>query len=57
MIALKKKRASVPKVARNGISMTKDDGSLYKAMIDMAKKQMDKPRLAPLLRKLAESTN
>jgi death-on-curing protein len=38
---------------RNGVTVPKDDGSLYKAMIDISKKQWDKPGLANVLRALA----
>ena len=43
-------------LALNGIRVPKDDGSVYKALIDIANKQLDKPGLALVLRKLAENT-
>jgi death-on-curing protein len=39
----------------NGVSFPKDDGSLYAAMINIAKKQLDKPGLAAVIRRLAET--
>jgi death-on-curing protein len=38
----------------NGVGFPKDDGSVYAAMIEIAKKQLDKPGLAVVLRRLAE---
>lgn len=38
----------------NGIGFPKDDGALYNAMIDIAKKTLDKPGLAAVIRRLAE---
>jgi death-on-curing protein len=38
----------------NGISFPEDDGTLYAAMIDIAKKTLDKPGLAAVIRQLAE---
>lgn len=38
----------------NGGSFPEDDGTLYRAMIDIAKKTLDKPGLAAVIRRLAE---
>jgi len=39
----------------NGVNFPVDDGSVYKAMIDIAKKRLDKPGLAKVLRKIVEA--
>jgi death on curing protein len=41
----------------NGVKFRQDDGSLYAAMIEIANKQLDKPGLAAVLRRLAETKN
>ena len=41
----------------NGIAFPKDDGSVYRAMIQIAEKHLDKPGLAAVLRLLAERKN
>lgn len=38
----------------NGAGFPTDDGALYSAMIDIAKKTLDKPGLAAVIRRLAE---
>jgi death-on-curing protein len=38
----------------NGIGFPKDDGSVYRAMIQIAEKRLDKPGLAAMLRLMAE---
>ena len=38
----------------NGIAFPKDDGSVYRAMIQIAEKHLDKPGLAAVLRLLGE---
>jgi death-on-curing protein len=38
----------------NGIRFPKDDGSVYRAMIQIAEKRLDKPGLAAVLRVLVE---
>ena len=40
---------------KNGHRIGSDDGRIYQAMIDIARKQMDKAALARLLRELAKS--
>ncbi len=40
----------------NGVSFPKDDGSVYRAMIEIANKQLDKPGLAKILRRLTGTT-
>lgn len=42
---------------KNKVRFPVDDGSLYKAMIDIANKRMDKRGLAETLRRLVESAN
>src|SRR5690349_7972485 len=39
---------------RNGVSVPKDDGSVYRAMIDIAEKRLDKAGLASVLRTLVQ---
>ncbi len=39
---------------KNGIRFPKDDGSLYRAMIEIAEKRLDKTGLAAVLKQLAE---
>jgi death-on-curing protein len=41
----------------NGIKFPEDNGSVYAAMIEIAKKQLDKPGLAVVLRRLTEQKN
>jgi prophage maintenance system killer protein len=41
----------------NGIRFPKDDGSVYKAMIEIAEKRLDKAGLAVVLRLLVEKQN
>ena len=41
----------------NGVRFPKDDGSVYKAMIEIAGKRLDKAGLAVVLRLLAEKQN
>ena len=40
---------------QNGVPFPKDDGSVYRAMIDIAEKRLDKPGLANVLRDLVAS--
>jgi death-on-curing protein len=39
---------------KNGIRIGRDDGTIYDAMIAIAKKQLDKPGLTEVLRRFAE---
>ena len=39
----------------NGVRFPKDDGSVYRAMIEIAEKRLDKNGLAGVIRRLAES--
>jgi len=39
----------------NGLPFPKDDGSVYAAMMQIANKQLDKPGLAEVLRKLVQT--
>src|SRR5437773_290362 len=39
---------------KNGIRVGRDDGTIYDAMIAIANKQLDKPALAEVLRRLAK---
>jgi death-on-curing protein len=39
---------------KNGIRFPKDDGSVYRAMIEIAEKRLDKNALAAVLKQLAE---
>jgi death on curing protein len=47
--------AAVMFLTLNGVNFPKDDGSLYNALIDVAKKRVDKAGLAGVLRKLADT--
>jgi len=49
--------AAIAFLSVNGVKFPKDDGSVYAAMIEIAKKQLDKPGLAAVLRRLAEKKN
>jgi len=40
---------------KNGVRFPKDDGSVYRAMIEIAEKRLDKRGLAETLRRLVES--
>jgi death on curing protein len=42
---------------KNGVSFPKDDGSLYRAMIEIAKRRLDKNGFAAVLRQLTEKQN
>ena len=42
-------------LCKNGVRFPVDDGSVYRAMIEIAEKRMDKPGLAETLRRLVES--
>ncbi|MEY4387992.1 MAG: hypothetical protein RLY20_3275 [Verrucomicrobiota bacterium] len=46
--------AAIALLKVNGISFPEDDGTLYAAMIDIAKKKLDKAGLAVVIRQLAE---
>jgi death on curing protein len=41
----------------NHVRVPLDDGSVYRAMIDIAEKRLDKPGLALVLRRLVEKQN
>lgn len=41
---------------KNGIRFPKDDGSVYRAMIEIAEKRLDKNGLSAVLKQLAEKT-
>lgn len=41
----------------NGVSFPKDDGSVYRAMIEIAEKRLDKNGLAAVLKQLTERQN
>lgn len=41
----------------NQVSFPQDDGTVYEAMIEIAKKRLDKPGLANVLRKIVEKSN
>ncbi len=47
--------AAIVFLMHNGIPFPKDDGSLYRAMIDIANKRLDKAGLAAVLRELTSS--
>jgi death-on-curing protein len=49
--------AAISFLRLNGIRFPKDDGSLYKAMIEIAEKRLDKAGLAVILRLLVEKQN
>ncbi len=42
---------------KNGVSFPKDDDSVYRAMIEIAKKRLDKNGLAAVLKQLTEKQN
>lgn len=47
--------AAITFLTVNGVRFPKDDGSVYRAMIEVAKKRLDKNGLASVIRRLAES--
>jgi len=47
--------AAISFLTLNGVNFPLDDGSVYKAMIDIAEKRLDKPGLGKVLRKLVEA--
>jgi death-on-curing protein len=49
--------AAISFLALNGIEFPMDDGTVHKALIDIANKQLDKPGLAVVLRELVEELN
>jgi len=49
--------AAISFLRRNGMHFPKDDGSLYRAMIDIAEKRLDKNGLAAVLKQLVEKKN
>jgi death-on-curing protein len=49
--------AAISFLRLNGIRFPKDDGSVYKAMIEIAEKRLDKAGLAEVLRLLVEKQN
>ena len=49
--------AAISFLRLNGIRFPKDDGSVYKAMIEIAEKRLDKAGLAVVLRLLVEKQN
>ncbi len=49
--------AAISFLRLNGIRFPKDDGSVYKAMIQIAEKRLDKAGLAVVLRLLVEKQN
>ncbi len=42
---------------KNGLNFQKDDGSVYRAMIEIAEKKLDKTGLAAVLKQLTEEHN
>jgi death-on-curing protein len=44
-------------LATNDVRAPKDDGSFYRALIDVAEKRLDKPGLAHVLRRLVQSVD
>ncbi|MGN6555571.1 MAG: type II toxin-antitoxin system death-on-curing family toxin [Verrucomicrobiota bacterium] len=44
-------------LVRNGVHFPKDDGTVYSALIDITNKQLDKPGLAEVFRKLVEKNS
>jgi len=48
--------AGIVFLRRNGVPFPKDDGSFYRAMIEIAEKRLDKAGLAEVVRRLAEQT-
>jgi death-on-curing protein len=49
--------AAISFLRKNGIRFPKDDGSVYRAMIEIAEKRSDKSGLAAVLKQQAEKTN
>jgi death-on-curing protein len=49
--------AAISFLRLNGVRFPKDDGSVYKAMIEIAEKRLDKAGLAAALRLLIEQPN
>ena len=49
--------AAISFLTLNGVDFPKDDGSVYRAMIEIAKKQLNKVGLATVLRRLSETHN
>jgi death on curing protein len=49
--------AAISFLRLNGVRFPKDDGSVYKAMIEIAEKRLDKAGLAAVLRLLVEKPN
>jgi death-on-curing protein len=47
--------AAIAFLTVNGVRFPKDDGSVYRAMIEIAEKRLDKNGLAGVIRRLAES--
>ena len=47
--------AAITFLVANGVRFPEDDGSVYRALIDIAKKRLDKPGLAKVLRRLTEA--
>ena len=48
--------AAISFLTANGVQFPKDDGSLYRAMIEIANKQLDKVGLTNVLRRLSGKT-
>ena len=48
--------AAISFLTTNGVQFPKDDGSVYRAMIEIANKQLDKIGLANVLRRLSGNT-
>jgi len=48
--------AAISFLTANGVQFPKDDGSVYRAMIEIANKQLDKVGLANVLRRLSGTT-
>lgn len=46
--------SAVSFLGKNGVGFPKDDGSLYRAMIEIAEKKLDKTGLAAVLKQLTE---
>jgi death-on-curing protein len=49
--------AAISFLRKNGFRFSKDDGSLYQAMIAIAEKRLDKTGLAAVLKQLSEQQN
>ncbi len=49
--------AAISFLRKNGLRFPKDDGSVYWAMIEIAKKRLDKSGLAAVLKQLTEKQN